>query len=103
MNLAVYGADGRLNRKFLLRTKAALASTTDLANDLRSSFDLKLDKSTISGVSRMSAHLHLLYHQVRLWILQSSSMLIYPVYCSGDTTATTVLLENEVPICRYLS
>ncbi|KAL2834277.1 hypothetical protein BDW59DRAFT_156217 [Aspergillus cavernicola] len=63
INSTVYGADGRLNRKFLLRTKAALASTTDLANDLQRSFDLQLDKSTISGVSRMSAHLHLLYHQ----------------------------------------
>ncbi|KAL4863875.1 hypothetical protein BDV12DRAFT_206112 [Aspergillus spectabilis] len=63
INSTVYGADGRLNRKFLLRTKAALASTTDLASDLQRSFDLQLDKTTISGVSRMSAHLHLLYHQ----------------------------------------
>ncbi|KAL6238681.1 hypothetical protein BDW75DRAFT_246760 [Aspergillus navahoensis] len=63
INSTVYGADGRLNRKFLLRTKAALASTTDLAGDLQRSFDLQLDKPTISGVSRMSAHLHLLYHQ----------------------------------------
>ncbi|KAL4818798.1 hypothetical protein BDW67DRAFT_155980 [Aspergillus spinulosporus] len=63
INSTIYGADGRLNRKFLLRTKAALASTTDLADDLQRSFDLQLDKPTISGVSRMSAHLHLLYHQ----------------------------------------
>ncbi|KAL4927673.1 Zn(II)2Cys6 transcription factor [Aspergillus undulatus] len=63
INSTVYGADGRLNRKFLVRTKAALASTTDLAGDLQRSFDLQLDKTTISGVSRMSAHLHLLYHQ----------------------------------------
>ncbi|KAL2856630.1 fungal-specific transcription factor domain-containing protein [Aspergillus pseudoustus] len=63
INSTVYAPDGRLNRKFLLRTKAALASTTDLANDLQGSFDLQLDKSTISGVSRLSAHLHLLYHQ----------------------------------------
>ncbi|KAL5003290.1 hypothetical protein BDV10DRAFT_154615 [Aspergillus recurvatus] len=63
INSTVYGADGRLNRKFLLRTKAALASTTDLASDLQRSFDLQLDKPTVSGVSRMSAHLHLLYHQ----------------------------------------
>ncbi|KAL3467055.1 hypothetical protein BJX64DRAFT_274107 [Aspergillus heterothallicus] len=63
INSTVYAPDGRLNRKFLLRTKAALASTTDLASDLRGSFDLQLDKSTISGVSRLSAHLHLLYHQ----------------------------------------
>lgn len=67
--LAVYGMDGRLNRKFLVRTKAALASTTDLAADLQRSFDLQLDKPTISGVSRMAAHLHLLYHQVCLALI----------------------------------
>ncbi|KAH8700208.1 Zn(II)2Cys6 transcription factor [Talaromyces proteolyticus] len=63
INSTVYGADGRLNQKFLVRTKKALASTTNLASDLQRSFDLQLDKSTISGVSRLSAHLHLLYHQ----------------------------------------
>ncbi|KAL5051764.1 hypothetical protein BDW71DRAFT_194007 [Aspergillus fruticulosus] len=41
----------------------ALASTTDLAGDLQRSFDLQLDKPTISSVPRMSAHLHPLYHQ----------------------------------------
>ncbi|KAL4975819.1 hypothetical protein BDW66DRAFT_160096 [Aspergillus desertorum] len=49
INSTVYGADGRLNRKFLLRTKAALASMTDLAGDLQRSFDLQLDKPTRSG------------------------------------------------------
>ena len=60
----VYGADGRLNRKFLLRTKTALASTADLAHELRKTYDLKLDGTCISGVSRLAAHLHLMYHQV---------------------------------------
>ncbi|KAI9933007.1 hypothetical protein MW887_009261 [Aspergillus wentii] len=63
VNSTVYGPDGRLNRKFLLRTKAALSSTADLADELQNSFDLRLDESSISGVSRLSAHLHLLYHQ----------------------------------------
>ncbi|KUL89532.1 hypothetical protein ZTR_04282 [Talaromyces verruculosus] len=70
INSSVYGPDGRLNRKFLFRTKAALASTTDLANDLQRSFQLHLDRSTICGVSRLSAHLHLLYHQVITRILR---------------------------------
>ncbi|RJE18722.1 hypothetical protein PHISCL_08937 [Aspergillus sclerotialis] len=61
--LAVYGPDGRLNRKFLLRTKTALSSTTNLAHELQNSFDLQLDGSSVSGVSRLGAHLHLLYHQ----------------------------------------
>ncbi|RMJ28715.1 hypothetical protein PHISP_00464 [Aspergillus sp. HF37] len=63
INSTVYGPDGRLNRKFLLRTKSALACTADLANELRTSYDLRLDQTSISGVSRLSAHLHLLYHQ----------------------------------------
>ncbi|PLB50613.1 Zn(II)2Cys6 transcription factor [Aspergillus steynii IBT 23096] len=63
INRTVYGPDGRLNRKFLVRTKAALASTADLANELRQSHDLRLEEASISGVSRLSAHLHLLYHQ----------------------------------------
>ena len=63
--LAVYGPDGRLNRKFLLRTKTALSSTTNLAHELQNSYDLQLDGASVSGVSRLGAHLHLLYHQVR--------------------------------------
>lgn len=60
----VYGPDGRLNRNFLLRTKSALASAAELVTELRKCYDLRLDESSISGVSRLSAHLHLLYHQV---------------------------------------
>jgi hypothetical protein len=64
---AVYGPDGRLNRRFLLKTKSALGSTIDLADEICKSFDLRLDEASVSGVSRLSAHLHLLYHQVRHW------------------------------------
>ncbi|GAB1193406.1 hypothetical protein APSETT444_002622 [Aspergillus pseudonomiae] len=60
----VYGPDGRLNRNFLLRTKSALASAAEVITELRKCYDLRLDESSISGVSRLSAHLHLLYHQV---------------------------------------
>ncbi|KAE8154136.1 fungal-specific transcription factor domain-containing protein [Aspergillus avenaceus] len=59
----VYGPDGRLNRRFLLKTKNALARTAELASELEKSYPLRLDESSISGVSRLSAHLHLLYHQ----------------------------------------
>ncbi|GFF98802.1 uncharacterized transcriptional regulatory protein C3C7.04 [Aspergillus udagawae] len=62
-HLAVYGPDGRLNRRFLLKTKSALGSTIDLADEICKSFDLRLDEASVSGVSRVSAHLHLLYHQ----------------------------------------
>ncbi|KAB8259049.1 hypothetical protein BDV32DRAFT_150761 [Aspergillus pseudonomiae] len=60
---SVYGPDGRLNRNFLLRTKSALASAAEVITELRKCYDLRLDESSISGVSRLSAHLHLLYHQ----------------------------------------
>lgn len=63
INSSVYGPDGRLNRNFLLRTKSALASAAELVSELRKCYDLRLDESSISGVSRLSAHLHLLYHQ----------------------------------------
>ncbi|KAE8331488.1 hypothetical protein BDV39DRAFT_189869 [Aspergillus sergii] len=63
INSSVYGPDGRLNRNFLLRTKSALASAAELVTELRKCYDLRLDESSVSGVSRLSAHLHLLYHQ----------------------------------------
>ncbi|KAJ5699073.1 transcriptional regulator family: Fungal Specific TF [Penicillium macrosclerotiorum] len=62
INGTVYAIDGRLNRKFLFRTKAALANVARLADELGNAFPLNLDK-TSSGVSRTSAYLHLLYHQ----------------------------------------
>lgn len=60
--IAVYAIDGRLNRNFLLRTKSALASIARLADELHEGFPLHLDRS-MSGVSRTSAYLHLLYHR----------------------------------------
>ncbi|GAB1201966.1 hypothetical protein APSETT445_000564 [Aspergillus pseudonomiae] len=68
----VYGPDGRLNRNFLLRTKSALASAAEVITELRKCYDLRLDESSISGVSRLSAHLHLLYHQMRIQTTDSS-------------------------------
>ncbi|KAF2193676.1 Zn(II)2Cys6 transcription factor [Zopfia rhizophila CBS 207.26] len=62
INSTIYGMNGRLNKKFLISTKAALESIAGLADELRQSFPLLLDEP-FGGVSRMSAHLHLLYHQ----------------------------------------
>lgn len=61
-HLAVYAIDGRLNRNFLLRTKKALANIASLADELHNAFPLHLDQA-VSGISRISAYLHLLYHQ----------------------------------------
>lgn len=45
-----------------MRTKTALANIARLADELRGAFPLHLDQA-VSGVSRISAYLHLLYHQ----------------------------------------
>lgn len=62
----MYGINGRLNQKFLSSTKTALENTANLDTSLLESHPLELDESSLSGVSRLSAHLHLLYHQVCL-------------------------------------
>lgn len=59
----VYGADGRLNKNFLTSTKDVLASVADQADELRQTFPLPLDRNDLQGISRISAYLHLLYHQ----------------------------------------
>lgn len=62
--IAIYGVGGKLNRRFLRNTKAALADVAGLADELRQSCPLQLENSA-SGLSRTSAHLHLLYHRVK--------------------------------------
>ncbi|WDK16993.1 Zn(II)2Cys6 transcription factor [Colletotrichum graminicola] len=58
----VYGANGRLNKKFVLSTKTVLQSIVAVADELRNSFPLHADER-FDGISRLSAHLHLLYYQ----------------------------------------
>ncbi|EPE04399.1 zn 2cys6 transcription factor [Ophiostoma piceae UAMH 11346] len=62
INRTVYGADGQLDRRFLKSTKSALGDIAGVADDLRRQFPMCLD-DCVTGVSRTSAHLHLLYHQ----------------------------------------
>ncbi len=61
---AVYSTEGRLARKFLTSTKQALKSIADVTNLLKQHFELP-DYRSVAGVSRTSAYLHLLHHQVR--------------------------------------
>lgn len=58
----VYGAKGRLRKKFVISMKAVLDDLTTLAQELRQSFPLHPD-DRFGGISRMPAHLHLLYYQ----------------------------------------
>lgn len=47
-----------------MRTKEALPGIAELTDTLQKDFPLVLDDAT-TGLSRKSAHIHLLYHQVR--------------------------------------
>ncbi|KAH7075944.1 Zn(II)2Cys6 transcription factor [Paraphoma chrysanthemicola] len=58
----VYGVQGRLRKRFVISMKAVLDNLTTLAQDLRHSFSLHPD-DRFGGISRMPAHLHLLYYQ----------------------------------------
>ncbi|TDZ46183.1 putative transcriptional regulatory protein [Colletotrichum trifolii] len=58
----VYGTSGRLSKRFVLGTKAVLQSIVLVADELRNSFPLHADER-FDGISRLSAHLHLLYCQ----------------------------------------
>ncbi|KAK9779929.1 putative Fungal-specific transcription factor domain-containing protein [Seiridium cardinale] len=62
INNSIYGVNGRLNGKFLNSTKALLKDLAGLATELGQALPLKLDNPG-QGVSRISASLHLLYHQ----------------------------------------
>ncbi|KAJ4369216.1 hypothetical protein N0V83_006301 [Neocucurbitaria cava] len=58
----VYGNKGRLRKKFVISIKAVLDDLVSLAEELRRSFPLHSDER-FGGISRMPAHLHLLYYQ----------------------------------------
>lgn len=60
--LAVYGVKGRLRKKFVVSIKTVLDGIASLAEELRQGFPLHADER-FGGISRLPAHLHLLYYQ----------------------------------------
>ncbi|KAK1622528.1 fungal-specific transcription factor domain-containing protein [Colletotrichum phormii] len=76
INRKFYGLDGRLNNKFMLGTKEVLASVAEIADELQQSFALPLERNT-SCISRTSAHLHLLHHQVCYCIFLATRPLLF--------------------------
>lgn len=58
----VYGSTGRLGKEYLINTRAVLKKIADTTDHLNKSFPLTLT----AGLSRVTAYLHLLHHQVRL-------------------------------------
>ena len=63
--IAVYSTEGRLAKKFVTSTKQALKSIASVTDLLKQHFELP-DSQSVAGISRTSAYLHLLHHQVRL-------------------------------------
>ncbi|RYP88188.1 hypothetical protein DL769_000286 [Monosporascus sp. CRB-8-3] len=73
INRTVYGADGRLHSKFLRATKTVLADIAVVADELQHTFPLDLE-NRVTGLSRASVNLHLLYH--RCIILATRPLLV---------------------------
>lgn len=61
--VAVYGVEGKLDSRYLGATQMVLRLIAEVTERLESSFDLHANE-VVSGISRISAHLHLLRHQV---------------------------------------
>lgn len=79
--LAIYGPDGRLDKRFLTSTKLSLTRIAAIAEKLSKSFTLVLDDPSES-VSRLAATLHLRHHQVLCPLLFSAPVLTDPVVSS---------------------
>ncbi|PIG82846.1 hypothetical protein AARAC_003116, partial [Aspergillus arachidicola] len=58
----VYGVEGKLDSRYLGATQSVLRSIAKVAEHLHRSFDL-YEHGATGGISRVSAHLHLLEHQ----------------------------------------
>jgi hypothetical protein len=63
--IAVYSKEGRTGINFLNSIKTALKALAAINDERTSSFPLGLSGTTDSGISRLSAHLHLFHHHVR--------------------------------------
>ncbi|ETI21010.1 hypothetical protein G647_07353 [Cladophialophora carrionii CBS 160.54] len=58
----VYGPEGRLDKRFVTVTKESLKSVARVTDQLNGSFGI-LENGSQTTISRLSAYLHLLYHQ----------------------------------------
>lgn len=70
----VYGVEGRLGKEYLLNTKAVLKKIANTTDQLNESFHIP-SIGSLAGLSRLSAYLHLLHHQVSV---------AFPIYCISD-------------------
>ena len=62
VEIDLYGKDGRNKGKFLVHTKAALNQVAKMTEELNDAFSMPVDDPV--SISRVSAYLHLMLHQV---------------------------------------
>ncbi|KAF6809657.1 C6 transcription factor [Colletotrichum musicola] len=102
----VYGATGRLNKRFVLSTKAVLQSIVSVADELRTSFPLHADER-FDGISRLSAHLHLSYYQCI--VLATRPLLLcclikrFESPLEADSLIASPKVRNPVQMCAESS
>ena len=99
LRLAVYGNKGRLRKKFVLSIKAVLDELAALAEELRQHFPLHADER-FGGISRIAAHLHLLYYQVSVINLARlcKFQLKLQDHRYSDKTTAVLLLKEDLQI-----
>jgi hypothetical protein len=75
--------------------KAVLDDLTSLAQELRQSFPLHPDER-FGGISRMPAHLHLLYYQVGTRGVSYNTQCLQQLDYRRCDTTLTLLLRQEI-------
>ncbi|KAH7247778.1 hypothetical protein B0J15DRAFT_514539 [Fusarium solani] len=90
IHLSVYGTEGQLDSRYLDATRSVLRSFSEIADQLNNSFAIRTNENA-SGISRISAHLHLQYHQC---IVLTTRPLLYTFLQSRLGQADASLLDR---------
>ncbi|RSM07318.1 hypothetical protein CDV31_008683 [Fusarium ambrosium] len=90
IHLSVYGTEGQLDSRYLDATRSVLRSFSEIADQLNNSFAIGVNEN-VSGISRISAHLHLQYHQC---IVLTTRPLLYTFLQSRLGQADASLLDR---------
>ncbi|KAJ4327715.1 hypothetical protein N0V84_001822 [Fusarium piperis] len=87
---SVYGTEGQLDSRYLDATRSVLRSISEIADQLNNSFAIGTNENA-SGISRISAHLHLQYHQC---IVLTTRPLLYTFLQSRLGQANASLVDR---------
>ncbi|ENH72991.1 Proline utilization trans-activator [Fusarium oxysporum f. sp. cubense race 1] len=74
INQTVYGLEGKLDCRYLGATQSVLKSIATVTERLNKSFEIQASEG-MAGISRISAHLHLMQHQNKCIILTTRPLL----------------------------